>query len=435
MSMLGGLTPAIKTQTTETAQSAVQATVGSTNLAYQILAKALAQKAETEQNSSTNLAGHAGAALQAGGTVKQHVNALTDAANTVASCVISFFDTISDAASNTFQTSSDISTFLSILSAPATVITLAKTMVNDIYKGDAEDRLNGALVIGAGVTDLLNQSSSVINGLQRLGTLANSAAAWTQPLGIATAALSVFAIIINARELHETNQYLKETGLGGYTQRDFAKGSTDLVKADTALVGKELSILHKLSGSGKAKLESHFGVDGKKLGAKLESMKGQAMFINGVARNALKNNKELPKGVTESANKLSKEMGVLKERVKYKAFSQKLNILIGVIGLIASIIMLCCPPLLMAALTVAAILTLITIAKKVVDHIKTKNFEIAMGIREPKKTKEKTDGTETAPANFHAMALALQELYNSKKKTDNQLVEAARTRASISQHS
>ena len=212
------------------------------------------------------------------------------------------------------------------------------------------ERIDTALSISGDLTTIGTGLTGFTGGLVTVGRVAASAVQWVPPLLIATSVLNIFSFISTVKSYKETKIFIKE-----FEEKEKPDSALDLVlekeKPDSALdlvLEKE-----KLEKSFVAK---HLNIDGNILKKHIEAIKD----------NALKGH-----------DKTKEATLTLKNRLKSKLFSNKLQLLMMAVGIVAAgLLFTPAAPFVLALVGPIAIIGVILEIKAKRDNLKfEKEFE------------------------------------------------------------
>lgn len=221
------------------------------------------------------------------------------------------------------------------------------------------EKVDRVLDLVSSVGNLGDTVSTVAEGFSAVGAVAEHAVRWATPLLVVSMAFQAVGLVLIMKKMRETRLFTREMhDASGWKEEEKKYAVDDLTQT--------IALIQDRAMKEKSFVAKHFKVDGDivgKLQAKLATIRASLESAN---------EEEQQAGNAE----LQKTMALLKNRVKATQWSNTLNLLIGVVGMVATGILF--TPLAPIGFGVLALITVISLRTFFVDKAKTRQFEQAL---------------------------------------------------------
>lgn len=260
-----------------------------------------------------------------------------------------------------FLKSVEATRFFIFTALPFTCYNLYKGC-RDLILGPKNEKIDAGLMLASEVGSLGDCAVAFATGLEILGQFKTNAS-WVIPLAAVSTALSVAAIIAQVKGWWESRLFLKNV-----------LKNNDMHERENFSFDHYKKIFEDINSQENKVLQQQFKVSGNKLKKKIHSLWTDA-------NKQLVSTNESEK--TQAKAQLKQTIKLLKDRVETKKRSHTLAIIAAVVGLIATVILLCTPlaPLALATAgyTLLALSSVVSIGKIGHDIFYRRHFIKKMG--------------------------------------------------------
>ncbi len=222
------------------------------------------------------------------------------------------------------------------------MVTQGIEMKDEVRKGRLREGIDAALLFTEAVGNLGESISVSANGFASLGVAATHVLAWTPPLAVASAFISLATIPYHMRGITRSGEIL------GDLQKSLDNNN------DLQWLSKELS--NPIKGDGEYYMRRQFGIINR------EKYAGIVKYI-------------IENGKPETKQRM---IGCLQERLKDRINSHRLAIVSAIIGVIGICIFFLCPPLVFLGLGIIGSGSLVSFARYVYDKYSVNALEKAL---------------------------------------------------------